>query len=193
MTPGIEDVRKFYDSWVDYLSVECNRHQSVYAHLDRFVCCGSTVLDIGCGTGLTSRHLASNQCKVVAVDLSPNLISYARSKNNGFNIEYVVADISVWEDPRRFDYIVMVDVAEHILPESVDNLMSVLNRVSHLDTELLLHIPRKVSGDVQPVDVKWSMGDVESRFSQAGFTPVLFDGRLVNYGLYIMIRKDRGV
>jgi len=193
MTPGIEDIRKFYDSWVDYLAVERSRHRMVYGHLDRYIRPGSSVLDIGCGTGFTSRHLASNKCRVVAVDLSPQLIDCARSRNNGYNIEYVVADITRWDDPRKFDYIVMVDVAEHILPESVGDLMSVLDRVSHPNTVLLLHIPKKISNSVQPVDVQWSMGDVESAFGRAGFVPVLFDGRVVDYALYLMTRRERTV
>jgi cyclopropane fatty-acyl-phospholipid synthase-like methyltransferase len=193
MTPGIEDIRKFYDSWVDYLAVERSRHRMVYSHLDRYIRPGSSVLDIGCGTGLTSRHIASHKCKVVGVDLSPSLIDFAKSRNNGFDIEYVVADIAHWDDPRKFDYIVMVDVAEHILPDSVGDLMSVLNRVSHPDTVLLLHIPKKIANSVQPVDVQWSMGDVESAFGRAGFVPILFDGRVVDYALYIMTRRERTV
>lgn len=193
MTPGIEDIRKFYDSWVDYLAVERSRHKAVYGHLDRFVRPGSSVLDIGCGTGFTSRHLASHQCKVVAVDLSPVLIDYARSRNNGYSIEYIAEDITRWEDPRKFDYIVMVDVMEHILPDSVPGLMSVLDRASDPNTVLLLHIPKKVSGSVQPVDIQWSMGELESAFAKGGFVPILFDGRVVDYSLYLMTRKERPV
>lgn len=39
---------------------------------------GSTVLDIGCGTGFLARHLAGNGCRVTGIDFSPKMIERAR-------------------------------------------------------------------------------------------------------------------
>lgn len=197
MTPGLEDVRKFYDGWVDHLSEENNRHRAAYSLLDRYIpripC---SVLDIGCGTGLTSRHLASGGRRVVAVDLSPVLIERARSQSNG--IEYIAEDITAWDDPRKFDYIVMVDSLEHILSDSIDPLMSVLDKASHKRTVVILSMPHPEWMQVaqsrgiapQIVDVPWSMGDVERRFCQAGYMPLVFDARQGSYYSAVLVRKE---
>jgi SAM-dependent methyltransferase len=199
MTPGIEDVRKFYDERVERLSKENNRHRSVYVFLDSYIppipC---SVLDIGCGTGQTSRHLASRGRNVVAIDLSPVLIDYARSHSNGARIEYITADITTWTPGRRFDYIVMADSLEHILPGSVDSLMSVLDSASHDKTITLLSVPHPewmrvaASRGILPqiVDIPWSMGDVESRFRQAGYMPLVFDARPGGYYHAVLVRKE---
>ena len=53
-------------------------------------------LDLGCGTGTQSIHLAQHGWKVVGVDFSPKAIALAREKANriGVNIDFRVADVS---------------------------------------------------------------------------------------------------
>jgi 2-polyprenyl-3-methyl-5-hydroxy-6-metoxy-1,4-benzoquinol methylase len=55
---------------------------------------GERVLDIACGNGIFSRHLASLGAYVVASDFSPKMIEFARSRTveHSDRIEYHVAD-----------------------------------------------------------------------------------------------------
>jgi len=199
MTPGIEDVRKFYDDWVGHLSRETARHRDVYRLLDLYTppppC---SILDIGCGTGLTSRHMALGGRSVVAVDLSPVLIDYAKRHNDGLGIEYVCADITTWQDDRKFDCVTMVDSLEHIIPSAVPGLMSVLSRASHDNTMAIVHVPhhRWLSfvngrGTNQPVNELWTMGDIETTFASAGFVPYFFKVDRPDYMLFILVREER--
>ncbi len=53
------------------------------------------ILEIGCGTGVFSRILAEAfpQSQIMAIDLSPHYIKYAKAKSLDFkNIDYMVAD-----------------------------------------------------------------------------------------------------
>ncbi|MFN6514421.1 MAG: class I SAM-dependent methyltransferase [Nostoc sp. CreGUA01] len=81
-----------------------------------------TVLDIGCGTGEFSRHLAKRADRVVAIDLSPNMIEVAKERSRQYtNIEFQVADILQWEFPvKQFDAIVSIATVHHL---PIENLL----------------------------------------------------------------------
>ena len=61
---------------------------------------GSTVVEIGPGTGQATRHLAARGLQVVAVELGPHLAERARANLAAFpNVSVVTASFESW-DPR---------------------------------------------------------------------------------------------
>jgi len=72
-------------------------------------------LEVGCGTGAFTRHLARRARRVLAIDLSPVMIDVARRHSLAFsNIEYVVADATAADLPAgRFDCVASIDVLHH--------------------------------------------------------------------------------
>jgi len=64
-------------------------------------------LEIGCGTGAFARLLAKRCKRVVALDLSPEMIRAARSRSTGFmNVEFQLADAIQWDfPPSHFDFV----------------------------------------------------------------------------------------
>ena len=73
-------------------------------------------LDIGCGTGEFSRLLASRAQRVLALDLSQQMIRVAQERSTPVsNIEYQVADVLKVElPPARFDCIVSIATLHHL-------------------------------------------------------------------------------
>ena len=67
-----------------------------------------SVLEIGCGTGLISVHLASKGAQVTAVDLNPKAVEATRfnSTNNDVKIEVLEGDMFIPVRGRRFGSIV---------------------------------------------------------------------------------------
>ena len=67
-----------------------------------------SVLEIGCGTGIISVHLASKGAQVTAVDLNPKAVEATRfnSMNNGVKIEVMEGDMFAPVEGRRFGTIV---------------------------------------------------------------------------------------
>ena len=57
---------------------------------------GSTVLEIGCGTGRTAIPLAENGCRVIGVDLHEGMLELARRKAKAKNVEvqWIAGDVS---------------------------------------------------------------------------------------------------
>ena len=74
---------------------------------------GSKILDIGTGTGiLISYLLEKSPSKLVAVDISENMIEVAREKYKKENVEFVVSDIMNFNEG-RYDYIFIYSAYPH--------------------------------------------------------------------------------
>lgn len=77
--------------------------------------CGEA-LEVGCGAGAFSRLLAGAARRVVALDLSPNMIRVAEERSATFpNIEFRVADVlATGLSAERFDCVVTVATLHHL-------------------------------------------------------------------------------
>ncbi len=84
-------------------------------------------LEIGCGTGAFSRLLAQRSERVLALDLSPQMIRIARERSRRYsNIDFQVADAVEWQFPaRRFDCIASIATLHHLPFEDM------LSRMKH--------------------------------------------------------------
>jgi trans-aconitate 2-methyltransferase len=195
----LETVKEFYDGYVEKLTRQTNRHEYVFKSIDKYIPHGR-VLDLGCGSGITSRYLAKSGRDVVAVDVSPKLIEHAKNINSHFGrVEYVVDDICrcVWPEP--FDSILMVDVLEHILPESIDGLFATLKLNSHENTVIYLNIPsaevlrwlQENRPDlVQIVDNPVKVEKILSLFNDIGFVPLYTQLYWSHYYEYVFITEN---
>lgn len=78
-------------------------------------------LEIGCGTGTFSRRLAKRSARVLALDLSPNMIRIARSHSKEYpNIDFQCADATTWDLPdEKFDCIASIATLHHLPMESM--------------------------------------------------------------------------
>jgi 2-polyprenyl-3-methyl-5-hydroxy-6-metoxy-1,4-benzoquinol methylase len=63
------------------------------------------ILELACGTGLWTRHLASLATHLIAVDAAPEAIALNRQRVGSANVEYIVADLFDWNCDRRFDLV----------------------------------------------------------------------------------------
>ena len=75
-----------------------------------------TALEIGCGRGELSRRLAEKSERVLALDLSPEMIRIAREQSTHFsNIDFQIADILKYDlPPEAFDCIATVATLHHL-------------------------------------------------------------------------------
>jgi len=93
-------------------------HNNYYHHflLNQLPSQRQTALDIGCGTGELSRLLSKRFERVIASDLSPNMIEIAKQRSRqSSNIDFQVADILQWEPvAEQFDAIVSIATLHHV-------------------------------------------------------------------------------
>jgi 2-polyprenyl-3-methyl-5-hydroxy-6-metoxy-1,4-benzoquinol methylase len=63
------------------------------------------VLELACGTGLWTRHLAAKARRVTAVDASAEVIAINRARVQSPVVSYVQADLFQWTPPSTYDFV----------------------------------------------------------------------------------------
>ena len=184
--PTVNEIKTFYDAFLPRLAAKNARHDMIFKSLDKLPI-GKT-LDIGCGSGLTSKYLAEGGRSVVGIDISQAAIDYARKHNFHPSVKYICAGLEEFETDDQFDVICMVDVLEHLSSSAVAKLFEILNDASHEHTVIYLNIPNPNTTrylhnhypDVlQPIDQPYDIGEVIEMFNAIGFS-------LVHLGMFWM-------
>lgn len=80
----------------------------------------SSVLDIGCGTGLLCCDLRRRKnCRVVGIDLSRRMLDFARFNNPFDEVEFLHQDATDMRDlqDESFDYVIMTNIIHELMPD----------------------------------------------------------------------------
>jgi len=103
-----------YDEWFfrqgRYDRGEAHRQQWVaeVAEVEEFLRAikpSGDILELACGTGLWTQHLASLATHLTAVDASPEVITLNQARVNCELVEYIVADLFNWIPNQKFDLV----------------------------------------------------------------------------------------
>ncbi len=78
-----------------------------------------TLLDIGCGTGLSTQILLNSELgskinEITLLDTSPNMLKYAEEKAKKWNKKYTVLNADVFSLKQKYDVIMICSVLHHI-------------------------------------------------------------------------------
>ncbi len=77
------------------------------------------VLDVGCGLGKVTMHLAQRGLDATGIDVSPRLIELAQEKvsKSDFKVHFEVVELDKFEVEEKFDVVLFAGVLEHIEDE----------------------------------------------------------------------------
>jgi SAM-dependent methyltransferase len=89
---------------------------------------GLTVLDVGCGVGLTDAHLARQPWHLWGADVSGKSIEQARQNNPTVRYEVATEDRLPFEDA-SFDACFTICVMHHVPPEGWVNFLGEMRRI----------------------------------------------------------------
>jgi 2-polyprenyl-3-methyl-5-hydroxy-6-metoxy-1,4-benzoquinol methylase len=79
------------------------------------------ILELACGTGLWTQHLAPWATRLTAVDAAPEAIAINRQRVEGSAaLEYIVADLFRWTPHRQFDFIFFGFWLSHVPKEQFE-------------------------------------------------------------------------
>ncbi len=140
-----KEIAEFYDEYSNQQSrIGVNiRHRTI---MKRLKSCGMTnesaVLEIGCGIGTLTSLLVKKAGSLLAVDISPSSIEIAKKNlGNHSNISFLVSDMSNFDTSKKFDFIVLPDVLEHIPLEQHAALFKTFKSVLAENGKICIHIP----------------------------------------------------
>ena len=87
-----------------------------------------TALDLGCGVGVDTAHLAQLGWDVTGIDFVEEalVLTQERADKAGVNVELIAADVADWRDERSFDLIVDTGLMHVIHLEKIDAYRSVV-------------------------------------------------------------------
>ncbi len=103
----------------------------------------SSLIDIGCGDGRLLREIASrNDGKhLLGIDASPRAIQLAQVLNPG--IRYQMVNLVKERIHDRFDVATLIEVIEHILPDSLPEFIRAVADTLVEDGHLILTVPHE--------------------------------------------------
>jgi SAM-dependent methyltransferase len=95
------------------------------------------VLEIACGTGIWTRHLAARIGSLTAIDAAPEMIALARQRISGASVTFVTADVLDWVPPRRFDTVFFAFWLSHVPASAFVRFWSVVRGALASDGRVL--------------------------------------------------------
>ncbi len=78
------------------------------------------VLELACGTGLWTQHLARFATSITAVDSSPEVMAINQERlgtSHAGKVEYVQADLFAWQPAQQYDVVFFSFWLSHVPPE----------------------------------------------------------------------------
>jgi SAM-dependent methyltransferase len=95
------------------------------------------VLEIACGTGIWTRHLAGYARSLTALDAAPEMIALARQRVADPRVTFVVADVLDWVPPRRYDVVFFGFWLSHVPAAAFGRFWSVVRGALACDGRVL--------------------------------------------------------
>lgn len=129
VTEHFDGLAAEYDAWKGKASYYYGLLAGIYR---RIIPEGSSVLEIGCGTG--TLLAATRPARGVGVDISPKMIEIAAARHPAYR--FLVADAAALRLSETFDYVMIPDVIEHLA--DVPGMFRALQGICHPGTRVVL-------------------------------------------------------
>lgn len=84
-----------------------------------------SALELACGTGLFTRHLAPRVARLTAVDASPEVLAINRARV-ARDVEYVQADLFAWRPARRYDAVFFSFWLSHVPEDRFEKFWNIV-------------------------------------------------------------------
>lgn len=111
------------------------RDEYDYNFLKQFINSNSSILDLGCGTGILEEKLSATAKYILAIDKYKEFIDKAFKANN---IEYLVKEITTIDIEKIFDLIIMFGVTLYLSDEELVLLLQKVKNLMDLDSTFVI-------------------------------------------------------
>jgi len=141
------DLRRYYFNADKYFERMDFNDEGVFqeyvSFVGRYIQKGELILDVGCGSGLSSFMLRNKGCRTVGIDISPLAIRRAK-KRGQVDLKYLVCDVlNLPFKDNQFDIVANYLFIEH-LPD-VDTALGEMVRVTKTGGKIIILSPNLLS------------------------------------------------
>jgi 2-polyprenyl-3-methyl-5-hydroxy-6-metoxy-1,4-benzoquinol methylase len=201
--------KEFYNSFVSVLKKDGEggnlRHQHVFKRFDDLLSESKTVLDLGCGLGLTTGYLRGLGKNALGVDLSPELLSEAVKK---YGNHFLCRDVLGLDLKKSFDAITLIDSIEHLPRQNMNKIFDIIEHHSKDGTLVYINIPharyqryiQKNRADLlQIIDEDIDSSYIIKEMEKKGFELKLFNAyglwevKEFNYAEFLFVKFSEGI
>lgn len=91
------------------------------------------VLELACGTGLTTIHLSKSGINITGVDISAEMLEYARVKAQGLPVDFIEGDARTFHSEKRFSMIYLTGNAFQAFLSDEDQIALLETIYKHLE------------------------------------------------------------
>jgi SAM-dependent methyltransferase len=131
--------------WTDeeFYALGASDWQDFLLHWQRFGVAEGVAVEIGCGAGRLTKHMAAHFRQVHALDVSEDMIAYARKHVERENVSYAVVDGSeIPRAPGSVDAVFSAQVFQHLDQQAdVENYLREISRVLMPGGTMMIHVP----------------------------------------------------
>jgi demethylmenaquinone methyltransferase/2-methoxy-6-polyprenyl-1,4-benzoquinol methylase len=116
-----DDVQPLVAEQVAYYRARAPNYDDVYLGKDWDRCLkelpiAGDVLELACGSGHWTPLLAARARSVTAIDAAPEMLALARQRAKDLPVEFIQADVFIWQPPRRYDTVFFAFWLTHVPP-----------------------------------------------------------------------------
>lgn len=122
-------------------------HKFRYDYVQKQIKPNSTVLDVGCGSGVLSHLLSQKGCKVTGVDIDKNRVNFCKKEYP--YITFLQEDILKLNLKERFDYVVCLDTLEHL--NNIEIAVKNLKKHMKINGSLIVGVPTRIYLTLEPI------------------------------------------
>ena len=198
-----DDLDALLAEQVAYYRARAPEYDEVYvdkraweAFLDELPITGD-VLELACGSGWWTPHLARRARSITAVDAAPEMLALARQRVQGLPVELLAADLFAWQPPRRYDTAFFAFWLSHVPPARFAALWSTVGaalapggQACFLDTtDRARDIERVLRGQPAPSVQRRLRDGSEYRAVKMFYSPAELAAKLAGLGWTATIRE----
>lgn len=203
-----EEIKYFYEKFSKNLirdKIYPNpRHQKIISYLKNVFqkYNFNNALEIGCGIGIISEFISKNVPEVTGIDISEENIKFAKATVK--KVEFHCSDFLEFPVKEKYDLITLFDVLEHIPKEIHPDVFKRINKISNLNTIIILTIPdpyyllyiREHSPEkLQVVDESIYLDEIIQIFEENNLEVLIFEKYGIDYNdqynLYLLSCKKK--
>lgn len=182
VTEHFDRLAEDYDAWKEKASYYYGLLADIYRGI---IPEGSSVLEIGCGTGTLLAKV--RPALGVGVDISPKMIAIAAARHPG--LRFLVADAAALRLPETFDYVMIPDVIEHLA--DIPGTFGAMRGVCHPGTRVVLtcvnplwapvlHLAERLKMKMPEGDHRWlPKREIVRLAGKQGLTLAVHQGRIL--------------